>query len=121
MGIGTQPSVTHDSVGQYIGPTYVNDTAPAGYIAAAGGAPTQTTAATDTSYTLSAQASRFLVQNNTSAVLYIDLDTTASTSSIQIPAGQSWRDDIQVTVFHLYTAAQQQINQASGIVIRGWA
>lgn len=121
MGIGTQPSITHDSVGQYVGPAYVNDAAPAGYIAAAGGAPTQTTATTDTSYTLSSQASRFLVQNNTSAVVYIELDTAASTASIQIPAGQSWRDDIQVTTFHLYTAAQQPINQANGIVIRGWS
>lgn len=121
MGIGVQPSVTTDSVGQYVGPAYVNDCAPSGYIAAANGAPTQTTAGTDTVYTLSSQASRFLIQNNTSATLYVDLDATASTASIQIPAGQSWRDDIQVTSFHLYTAAQQPINQASGILIRGWS
>lgn len=121
MSIGVQPSITTDSVGQYVGPAYVNDCAPSGYIAAANGAPTTTNAASETIYTLSSQASRFLIQNNTSATLYVDLDATASTASIQIPAGQSWRDDIQVTSFHLYTASSQPINAASGVVIRGWS
>lgn len=121
MAIGTQPSITHDSVGQYVGPAYVNDTAPAGYIAAANGAPTTTNVGTETIYTLSSQASRFLLQNNTGAVVYVELDATVSTASIQIPTGQSWRDDIQVTAFHVLTAASQPINAANGLLIRAWA
>lgn len=79
-----------------------------------------TTASTDTPVTFSQTVHHWRIQNNTSAICYVELDATASTASIQIPASSSLRDDIAVTSIHLYTVAQQPINAASGIVIRGW-
>lgn len=83
-------------------------------------APTSTDIATDTAVSFTQRVHHFLIQNNTTAVCYVELDTNASTASVQIAAGASWRDDIAVTTVHLYTAASQPINQASGIILRGW-
>lgn len=79
-----------------------------------------TNAGSDTPLPFAQRVHHFLIQNNTSAICYVELDTPASPASIQIAAGASWRDDIAVTSLHLYTAAAQPINAASGIVIRGW-
>lgn len=82
--------------------------------------PAQTNAGSDTTLTFSSKVNHFLVQNNTGAVLYMDFDTAASTSSIQLATGLMWKDDIPVTAIHVYTAAAQNVNGASGVVVKGW-
>ena len=82
--------------------------------------PAQTNAGSDTTLTFSSKANHFLIQNNTAANCYVALDTAASTSSLLLVPGALWRDDIPVTSPHLYTAAAQNINGATGIVVLGW-
>lgn len=80
----------------------------------------QTNAGSDTPLTFASQVKHWLVQNNTSATAYIELDATASTSSMALAPSTVWRDDIPVTVIHVYTAAAQNVNGATGIVVKGW-
>jgi hypothetical protein len=91
----------------------------AGYVALSSPS-ANTNAGTDTVLTFSSQANHFLIQNNTSANVYIELDTAASTASVLLLPGATWRDDIQVTAIHVYTAAVQPVNAANGIVVKGW-
>jgi hypothetical protein len=83
--------------------------------------PASTNVASDTIITFATQAKHWLVQNNTTASIYVELDSTASTSSFILAAGALWREDIPVTVIHIYTVTAQPINGATGIVIKGWS
>lgn len=96
-----------------------NTPALAGYVALSS-PPVNTNVGADTALTFSSQVNHFLIQNNTSANAYVELDTAASTASVLLLPGATWRDDIEVTVVHVYTAAAQPVNAASGIVVKGW-
>lgn len=83
--------------------------------------PSNTNANSDTSLTFSSDVYHLLIQNNTSAVVYLDLDTAATQGSPELAAGQTWFLDVHTSVLHVFTVAAQPVNAASGIVIRGWA
>jgi hypothetical protein len=88
--------------------------------------PTQTNAGTETLFYFglngNTTVTHFEIQNNTSALVQVELDAPATAGSLVLAAnGGSWRDDGEVTVIHLLTAAAQPINSSStGIIIRGW-
>jgi hypothetical protein len=99
-----------------------NSAAYSGVIGAASGAPTATTATTDTAWTFASRVNHVLLQNNTTANLQYEFDTTASAGSPILAPGATFVADLQVTAIHLYTAAAQNINGtvAGNIVLRGW-
>lgn len=76
---------------------------------------TQTNNGADTPLPFAFQVNHFLIQNPQASVMYVDLDTVASTSSLQIAAGGSWRDDIQVSTIHVFTASAGTLP-----IVRGW-
>ncbi len=82
--------------------------------------PTNTNAGADTPLTFKSQVNHLLVQNNTAAAAFVEVEAVASTASIQIAAGGLFQKDIECLSLHLFTAAAQPINAASGIVVRGW-
>lgn len=82
--------------------------------------PTNTNAGSDTPLTFASQVNHFLIQNNTTVLVYVEVEAVATTASIQLAPGQIWRDDIELLSLHLFTVAAQPINAANGIVVRGW-
>lgn len=102
--------------------TNTTSLAPTAGYAATTSPPSTTNASSDTSYTFAAQVRHWLLQNNTSANVQFELDTTATAGSIVLAPGATWLSDIPVTVLHLYTAAAQNINgsSAGNIVLKGW-
>lgn len=106
-------------------PTLV--TAQPGYVAAYGSNPSQTAAASaDTLFKWGAggttQVSHIMLQNNTGANISWDLDVATTAGSPILATGQTLFLDVQTTVLHLQSAAQQNLNgsSASNIVIRAW-
>lgn len=108
------------------GTLVVNDYAASGKIAplSSPAQPQHTTANQDTTYTLSSQAKHFFIQNNSGAVIYVELDATSDVGCTSIAAGGGvWRDDLPVTTFHIMSTVQTDINNTTSgaIVIRGYA
>lgn len=104
------------------GPQRVVISAVAGGIAAAASQPTATTANADTAWAFAQKVNHVLIQNNTTATVQFDFETTANAGSPIIAPGSIFFFDIKVTAVHLFTAAIQNINGATAgnIVIRGW-
>jgi hypothetical protein len=78
----------------------------------AAGAPTATGIGTDTSFTFAKRVRSVLIQNNTAAPLYANLDAAASPGTLAIAAGQTLILDWSCTVLHLYAAAATNVNGA---------
>lgn len=76
---------------------------------------TQTNNGADTPLPFAYQVNHFLIQNPQGSTMYVALDSTASTSSFQLAAGASWRDDIQVSAIHVYTASPGTLP-----IVEGW-
>lgn len=104
-----------------------NKTAPAAVILKTGASvalsspPANTNAGSDTTLTFASKVGHWLIQNNSSASCYVELDATASTGSTALAPGSTWRDDIPVTSPHVYTAAATPLNAINGIIVKGWA
>lgn len=82
---------------------------------------TITNAGSDTTIQQSAACTRWLIQNNSNANLYVEFDAAASVGSTVIPpAAVLEEEDFQVTNFHFFTAAATNINAASGIILKMW-
>lgn len=84
--------------------------------------PAATNAGADTPLTFSQPVHHLLIQNNTAAVVYWELDAVAGVGSAQLAAGATLFLDNTAAALHLYTAAAQNINgtTATNIVVRGW-
>jgi len=98
----------------------VQDIEAAGYIALTS-PPSTTNVGSDTPLTFSSQVNRVIIQNNTNANVNFDFDQAASAGSFLVGPGGLIVYPKKCTVFHLFTAAAQNINGSSGnnIVIRG--
>ena len=82
---------------------------------------TQTSAGADTVIQQSAVCTRWLIQNNSNANLYVEFDAVASTASTVIPPNAVMEEeDFQVTNFHFFTVAATNINAANGITLKMW-
>ena len=78
-----------------------------------------TNAGSDTSMTFATLINHFVLQNNSAANLYYNLDAAASTSSFVLAPNTLIAWDWPVTVLHVYTAAAINVNGASGLVLIG--
>jgi hypothetical protein len=106
-------------------PLSISLSAVSGYVAASNGNAAATTGGTDYSFkwgTGSTVINHLFIQNNTTANVQWELDAATSAGSPILTPGQSVFLDVQTTVLHLLTAANQNINGslANNIVVRGW-
>jgi hypothetical protein len=107
-------------------PLSISLSAASGYVAASSDNAAATTGGTDYAFAWGPAGSTVInhlfIQNNTTANVQWELDATTSAGSPILTPGQSVFLDVQTTVLHLLTAANQNINGASGnnVVVRGW-
>jgi hypothetical protein len=89
----------------------------------AAGAPTATLAGTDTLFPFAQRVRSVLIQNNTAAPLYANLDKAASPGTLAVAAGQTLILDWSCTVLHLWTTAITNVNgsAAGAIFVAGGA
>lgn len=94
--------------------------AQSGYVALTS-PPATTNAGSDTALTFSSQINNVIVENNTSANVYVAFDTAATLGSIALVPGMYYEKPKKVTVLHLYTVAAQNINGSAvgAIVVLG--
>jgi hypothetical protein len=84
--------------------------------------PTTTGAGADTQFkwTGNATVQRVIISNETGADVRYELDSTASANSLRLKDGNVLFIQQPCTVLHLYTVSAQNINQAGGVMIRGY-
>lgn len=63
---------------------------------------------------------RVVISNETGADVRYELDNTASANSLRLKDGNVLFIQQPCTVLHLFTAANQNVNQAGGIMVRGY-
>lgn len=63
---------------------------------------------------------RVILSNETGADVRYELDATASANSLRLKDGNVLFVQQPCTVLHLFTASNQNINQAGGIMVRGY-
>ncbi len=81
--------------------------------------PGATTAVTDTPLSFGTQINHWCLQNNSTQVVYYNLDAAASTSTFELqPGSQIWWD-WPMTVLHVYTITAVNVNGAAGLVLIG--
>lgn len=85
--------------------------------------PAATTAATDYQFrwgTGNTTVQRVIISNETGADVRYELDATASANSLRLKDGNTLFLQQPCTTLHLFSASDQNINQAGGIMVRGY-
>jgi hypothetical protein len=93
-----------------------------GLIAPLGTNPAATGIGADTQFkwTGNATVQRVIISNETGADVRYELDATATANSLRLKDGNVLFIQQPCTVLHLFTAAAQTINQAGGVMVRGY-
>lgn len=107
-------------------PVFTAPVAQQGYVAAYGSNAAATTGGADYLFKWgvggTTQVNHVMIQNNTGANVQWDLDTATSSGSPVLATGQTIFLDVQCTILHLLSAANQNVNgsSSSNICVKGW-
>lgn len=71
-------------------------------------------------WTNDATVQRVIISNETGADVRYEFDATASANSLRLKDGNVVFVQQPCTVLHLYTASSMNVNQASGVMVRGY-
>ena len=113
IGTTTDASGANSVVGQ------LKQLNPASANTALSSPPPTTTAVTDTPLTFSSQVHHWCLQNNSTQIIYYNLDAAASTSTFVLqPGAQVWWD-WPMTALHVYTITAVNVNGTAGLVLIG--